>query len=228
LDCGEIGYSNFKVIPPDPHGFDGDRDGIGCEVGSTQPSYPSQDCSGNARCIVGKVTQVIDGDTIKVDEQSIRFALAFAPELNEFGGDTAKEFIEEICPVGSIATVDEDDGQTEGSLGRIVGVIYCNGVNLNEELVDSGLGYLSTEFCDRSEFSSHAWAIKHGCMISSQSSEPVQPTQENNCDPSYPTVCIPPYPPDLDCGEIGYSNFKVLQPDPHRFDGDKDGIGCES
>jgi micrococcal nuclease len=21
----------FRVLPPDPHGFDGDRDGIGCE-----------------------------------------------------------------------------------------------------------------------------------------------------------------------------------------------------
>jgi len=50
---------------------------------------------------------------------------------------------------------------------------------------------------------------------------------ENNCDPSYPDVCIPPYPPDLDCGEIQYTNFYVLQPDPHGFDRDKDGIGCE-
>jgi len=96
LDCGEIQYSNFRVVQPDPHGFDRDNDGIGCEVGS------------------------------------------------------------------------------------------------------------------------------------SQSSEPVEPTQEDICDPSYPDVCIAPYPPDLDCGEIGYSNFKVVQPDPHRFDGDKDGIGCES
>ncbi len=95
LDCGEIRYSNFRVVQPDPHGFDRDKDGIGCEVGSTK-------------------------------------------------------------------------------------------------------------------------------------SEPVEPTQENNCDSSYPDVCIAPYPPDLDCGEIGYSNFKVVQPDPHRFDGDKDGIGCES
>jgi len=95
LDCGEIGYSNFRVVSPDPHGFDGDKDGIGCEVGSTK-------------------------------------------------------------------------------------------------------------------------------------SEPVEPTQENNCDSSYPDVCIPEYPPDLDCGEIGYSNFRVIQPDPHRFDGDNDGIGCES
>jgi len=50
----------------------------------------------------------------------------------------------------------------------------------------------------------------------------------NNCDPSYPTVCIQPKPPDLDCGDIPYRNFKVLPPDPHNFDGDKDGIGCES
>jgi len=128
-----------------------------------EPTVSSDNCSGNARCITGMVTQVIDGDTIKVDGQSIRFALASAPELNEFGGDTAREFIDELCPVGSTVLVDEDDGQTEGSYGRIVAVIYCNGVNLNSELVDSSLGYLSSEFCDTSEFSGDSWAQKHGC-----------------------------------------------------------------
>jgi hypothetical protein len=49
-----------------------------------------------------------------------------------------------------------------------------------------------------------------------------------DCDPSYPTVCIPPRPPDLDCGEISYRRFQVLSPDPHGFDGDNDGVGCES
>jgi len=49
-----------------------------------------------------------------------------------------------------------------------------------------------------------------------------------NCDPAYPDVCIPPPPPDLDCGDIPYRNVRVLPPDPHRFDRDKDGIGCES
>jgi hypothetical protein len=53
-------------------------------------------------------------------------------------------------------------------------------------------------------------------------------TQGAKCDPSYPTVCIPSPPPDLDCNEIPYHNFPVLAPDPHRFDGDKDGIGCET
>ncbi|MFM9421369.1 thermonuclease family protein [Thermus scotoductus] len=48
------------------------------------------------------------------------------------------------------------------------------------------------------------------------------------CDPAYPTVCIPPPPPDLDCGDILFRNFKVLPPDPHRFDRDGDGVGCEA
>ena len=50
----------------------------------------------------------------------------------------------------------------------------------------------------------------------------------SNCDPSYPTVCIPAYPPDLDCAEIPYRDFPVNDPDPHGFDADQDGIGCET
>lgn len=49
-----------------------------------------------------------------------------------------------------------------------------------------------------------------------------------NCDPSYPDVCIPPRPPDLNCGDISHRNFTVVGSDPHGFDGDNDGIGCES
>lgn len=49
-----------------------------------------------------------------------------------------------------------------------------------------------------------------------------------NCDPSYPNVCIPPAPPDLDCKDITFRRFQVLPPDPHNFDGDGNGIGCES
>lgn len=56
----------------------------------------------------------------------------------------------------------------------------------------------------------------------------IAPPPPQNCDPSYPDVCIPPPPPDLDCGDIPYRRFRVLPPDPHGFDGDGDGIGCES
>lgn len=49
-----------------------------------------------------------------------------------------------------------------------------------------------------------------------------------NCDPSYPDFCIPPPPPDLDCPDVSGSNFTVVGNDPHGFDGDNDGVGCES
>ena len=43
-----------------------------------------------------------------------------------------------------------------------------------------------------------------------------------------PEDCIPPLPPDLNCGDSGVPiNVKVVPPDPHRLDGDKDGVGCE-
>lgn len=48
------------------------------------------------------------------------------------------------------------------------------------------------------------------------------------CDPAYPTICLPSPPPDLNCPEIPYQDFPVLPPDPHGLDRDEDGIGCES
>jgi hypothetical protein len=49
---------------------------------------------------------------------------------------------------------------------------------------------------------------------------------EEECDPSYPDFCIPSPPPDLDCADVG-GPFTVTGSDPHGFDGDGDGVGCE-
>ena len=54
-----------------------------------------------------------------------------------------------------------------------------------------------------------------------------KPKPDRQCDPSYPTLCLPSSP-DLDCGEISARRFPVRGKDPHGFDGDGDGIGCES
>lgn len=62
--------------------------------------------------------------------------------------------------------------------------------------------------------------------------EPTEAPAQANCHPSYPDVCIPPAPPDLNCGDISHRRFTVrhdvADPDPHGFDRDKDGVGCES
>ena len=62
---------------------------------------------------------------------------------------------------------------------------------------------------------------------------PIAPlVPSHNCEASYPDVCIPLGSADIDCGEIAARLFTVLwnvaNPDPHGFDGDSDGIGCES
>ncbi|MDP9312365.1 MAG: thermonuclease family protein [Chloroflexota bacterium] len=87
------------------------------------------------------------------------------------------------------------------------------------------------------------WAVTSCNGNTEQAAESPQPTAaparaapptsakpaKGNCDPAYPDVCIPPAPPDLDCNDITHRRFRVLPPDPHRFDGrDNDGIGCES
>ncbi len=40
-------------------------------------------------------------------------------------------------------------------------------------------------------------------------------------------ICIPPYPPDLDCTEISAVGFQVVGTDVHGFDADGDGIACD-
>jgi hypothetical protein len=57
----------------------------------------------------------------------------------------------------------------------------------------------------------------------------VPPPPSAPCDRSYsPGLCIPPPPPARDCADIGVVNFAVRPPDPHGFDPDHDGIGCEA
>jgi micrococcal nuclease len=49
------------------------------------------------------------------------------------------------------------------------------------------------------------------------------------CDPAYPDLCVPPPPPDLDCRYVydqGFRHITVLPPDPHNFDGNRDGVAC--
>lgn len=124
---------------------------------------PTSQCSGIAGCIPGYVTQHIDGDTLKVYGKSIRLTLVDAPESNEPGYAEANNFIATTCPLDSFAIVDEDDLQTGGTFGRIIGVVYCNGVNLNEAILDSGLADLAVSFCTSSEFEFTTWAQNHGC-----------------------------------------------------------------
>lgn len=59
--------------------------------------------------------------------------------------------------------VDEDNGQIEGSYGRVIGKVICQGKNLNEQILENGFGEISTFYCKQSEFSEESWAKNYGC-----------------------------------------------------------------
>ena len=170
-------------------------------------------------CIERNVTRIIDGDTMDVEGSlRIRLVLVNAPELNATGGPESRDYLTSLCS-GTKALVDEDDFQIgHDPYGRVLAVVYCGSTNANAAMISSGHATTYYAFCSVSEFRGAAWS---GCAT------PPSPPP-GNCDPSYPDVCIPPPPPDLDCPDIPYQNFRVLPPDPHNFDGDGDGIGCEA
>jgi len=122
-------------------------------------------CLGTAHCFTGTVTKVVDGDTIDVDNTRIRLALANTPETNQQGYAEARDFVSNICGVGSKALVDEDDGQKKGSYGRMIGLVYCNDsiVSLNQLLLENGHAKILENLCDRSEFTVQQWAQNNGC-----------------------------------------------------------------
>lgn len=123
---------------------------------------PMDICKGVARCYNGTITGIVDGDTLYVNNDSIRLALVDAPDVYTEAGKESKDFVSSICPVGSTATVDEDDGQTSGSYGRIVAVVYCSNKNLNAELISKGYATVYVELCDISEFTFEDW-VKNEC-----------------------------------------------------------------
>src|SRR5436309_3781417 len=124
---------------------------------SGNPPGNNPQCKGAAACFTDSVTYVVDGDTLGVGSTRIRLALVNSPEVGQPGYTEAKQFTAQTCPVGSSAFVDEDDGQTGGSYGRMVALVYCGGVYLNAALLVSGNAVLVTYYCSVSEFAADPW-----------------------------------------------------------------------
>jgi micrococcal nuclease len=179
----------------------------------------------------GTVTKVIDGDTLDVmppegETITIRLALIDSPERDESGFNEAKNFITEQC-LNKNAEVDPDNNQGL-TYGRTVGVVYCDGVNVNEAILDNDFADIYENFCDVSEFADTNWAQEHGCSNNSgengndENENPVESGSVNNN-----RVDISDSSNDLDCKDFDEKNIPVGSDDPHNLDADGDGLGCE-
>jgi hypothetical protein len=65
-------------------------------------------------------------------------------------------------------------------------------------------------------------------VVEPEKPEEVSEEDGEDCDNSYPDECIPPPPPVLECSNISEDDFEVRGSDPHGFDDDNDGMGCET
>jgi len=124
---------------------------------------PEDKCKGTSACFEGRVTKVVDGDTIDVNTVRVRLALVNTPERGDSGYAEATQFTATLCPLGSTVLVDEDDGQTQGSYDRMIARVFCGDKVLNAELLNAGLAVIDTRFCGVSEFSNEDWAQRYGC-----------------------------------------------------------------
>jgi len=216
---GSVAYVLIVLRPPGSGPIGGTLPPSEPPPPEAQPSCKTSRPDSGARCVRAGVVRVTDGDTLVVEgDLRIRLALVDAPELSAPGGPESRDYLANLC-LNSPAVIDEDDFQVgQDPFGRVLAVVQCAGTNANAAMISSPHADTYRAFCSQSEFGSEAWT---GC------SSPPPPPPPGNCDPAYPDVCIPPPPPDLDCDDISHRNFRVLQPDPHHFDTDGDGIGCE-
>lgn len=181
--------------------------------------------------------RVIDGDTIEVELADgalyrVRYIGINTPGSGESLFDEASAANSELLAGKTILLV-KDVSETD-RYDRLLRYVLADETFVNYELVRLSLAepgsYPPDVACDATFFAAAQTAQAAGLGIWAPVIAPL-PTEASvergNCDPSYPTVCIPPYPPDLDCKDIPYRRFQVNPPDPHFFDGDYDGVGCE-
>jgi endonuclease YncB( thermonuclease family) len=198
------------------------------------------------------VTSAYDGDTVTLGGgQRVRLLQIDTPELGsgECYSRSARSALIRLVPIGSSVTLEADPALDRvDRYGRLLRYLWRGSKNVNLELVREGAAAPYFYRGDRGRYAGRLLAAARAAKTARRGlwgacphtvldpNGPVQtgqsgqlaPRPTGRCDASYPTVCIPPPPPDLDCGDVSFRRFKVVPPDPHRFDGDHDGIGCET
>ena len=194
--------------------------------------------------VIAHVVSVTDGDTIRVllpdgSNEPVRLIGIDAPEDGSLLDREATAYLEELVLGKDVRLV--VDVSDRDRFDRLLRYVYLGELFVNEEVVRAGLA-VAKRYEPDTAMASVLEAAQGGAeqaalglfspsattTIATTTTLPDTTTAQANCHPSYPDFCIPPPPPDLDCGDIEARNCTVLPPDPHRFDGNNDGVGCET
>lgn len=198
------------------------------------------------------VASVTDGDTIRVvlDGQNVpvRYIGIDTPEIHGTVEPMGREAADANARLvaGREVALEKDVSETDrfGRLLRHVWVRDATGWRLvSLELLRLGLAQVTTfppdvKYVDdlflpaqraAREAGVGLWASGATAGTSPPAILPI--VGGANCEPSYSDICVPIGSSDLDCGDITARYFEVRwdvpNPDPHGFDGNRDGVGCE-
>ena len=204
LDCEDVPDKNFKVSSNDPNRFDGDKDGIGCESG-----YEDNNDGKTGISPISVTGEGPDNDCLlNPDLPKCASVEGDCPD-GFFNNDDDQCVPEGGCPDGYHTVDDDETGRCiPDSEGCPDGMIFRSDGNT----------------CGAKEQLCQENSDLEGCAETPE-----------GCDPSYPDYCIKPSETDLDCNwdgnvradQIPNKNFPVGSSDPHGFDGNNNGIGCE-
>lgn len=211
---------------------------------------------GGAAADTGVVASVYDGDTLSLtDGRRVRLLQIDTPELGsgECYSRASRTALVALAPPGArIALAADPQLDRVDRYGRLLRYVSRGATNVNVELVRRGA---AAPYFYRGERGRYAAALLRAAasarsqklglwkacpatvldpgraVATGQSGPPTKVAPPSGkCDPNYSGGCVPPYPPDLDCADIralGIAPVRVVGSDPHRLDGDGDGLGCE-
>jgi micrococcal nuclease len=204
-----------------------------------------------------QVARISDGDTLTTSTgEKVRFLQIDTPEISPaecYGAEAHKALIS-LIGKSSVTLESDSASDDQDQFGRKLRYVKVGKMNLNLKLVQIGAatpyfyqgkkGKYATQLlkaaknakakklglwkmCPNTKLEPLKPATTGSVVVSKASTKATSPNAK--CDPNY-QGCIPPYPPDLDCEDIkrmGLAPIRVIGTDVHKFDGDRDGIGCD-
>ncbi len=186
---------------------------------------------------------------------TVRLACIDAPESNQPGGNEASNRLSQLLPHGQVVQVRSLDTDR---YGREIAEIYVNNQLVNLTLVEEGYAvvydqylntcganrdwYLEAEqgaIAARQNFWAQADPVMPWDWRRGQASQPASPpqTRPSTPPPSPSTANGAEFPAcvtsDCDCSDFqtqadAQRLLNAFAGDPHRLDGDDDGVACES
>lgn len=220
-------------------------------VAVTVPTAPKQATQPSPVTTTSSATVIStgDGDTLRINQQgqavTVRLACVDSAESDQPSGKAAADRLRQLLPAGQVVEIRPVDTDR---YGRTVAEVYVAGQSINLQLVQEGMAVVYTEYLDgcpdsREQLLSAEQAARSARLGFWAQENPVMPWdwRHGGSSSTAPSSNASPAPQpstrsstggDLDCSDFrtqaeAQQVLSADRSDPHRLDGDGNGIACE-